>query len=794
MTYRLEEIASITGSTLTGRDCRIERVITDSRNPYDPAATLFVAIRGNNHDGHAFIRSLYAGGVRAFLTDTDIDTAAYPEAGFVRCPDSVAALQRLATYHRNRFRGTVVAITGSNGKTVTKEWIAQLCPPGVKLFRSPRSYNSQIGVALSLLMLDGDERLAIIEAGISEPGEMERLERMIRPDVGIFTNLGDAHQEHFSDLGQKLNEKLILFRQAQTIIYNASDPTVAQRICELYGDRQLAGVTPQSYDLSTLPFSDGASRENAAEAIALYDVLGFDRQPVLVSLPTLQSVAMRMELKEGISGCKLVNDSYNSDINSLALSLDYLVSVAGGQPKILILSDIRQSGLPAEKLYEQVAALLRTKRIDTLIGIGEEIVQHAASFGCDKAFYRNTDEFLRSYNRTQFVNKSILLKGSRAFGFEKISHALEQRTHTTVLEVNLDNMIHNLNYFRSLLDPGVRIMIMDKASGYGTGTYEVASMLQHQGVSFLAVAFADEGVTLREAGITMPVVVLNADSDSFEIMIDYGLEPEIYSFSSLEAFSQAVRRHGETRYPIHLKLDTGMHRLGFTESDIDGVVAALRNQRTLYIRSVFTHLAGSDEERHNDFTREQIARYTAMSDRLLEAFPGEHIIRHVCNTAGIERFPEAQFDMVRLGVGLYGISFAHQEQLLPVSTLRSRIVQIKDLQPGETVGYGRWGIIDRPTRTATVPIGYADGLDRHLSRGAWSMLVNGRPAPIIGNICMDTCMLDITGIDAREGDPVTIFGAEPGNTVSDMAAVLKTIPYEIMTSISTRVKRVYTKE
>jgi len=288
--------------------------------------------------------------------------------------------------------------------------------------------------------------------------------------------------------------------------------------------------------------------------------------------------------------------------------------------------------------------------------------------------------------------------------------------------------------------------------------------------------------------------VLNADSDSFEIMIDYGLEPEIYSFSSLEAFSQAVRRHGETRYPIHLKLDTGMHRLGFTESDIDGVVAALRNQRTLYIRSVFTHLAGSDEERHNDFTRGQIARYTAMSDRLLEAFPGEHIIRHVCNTAGIERFPEAQFDMVRLGVGLYGISFAHQEQLLPVSTLRSRIVQIKELQPGETVGYGRWGIIDRPTRTATVPIGYADGLDRHLSRGAWSMLVNGRPAPIIGNICMDTCMLDITGIDAREGDPVTIFGAEPGNTVSDMAAVLKTIPYEIMTSISTRVKRVYTKE
>ena len=365
-------------------------------------------------------------------------------------------------------------------------------------------------------MLDGDERLAIIEAGISEPGEMERLERMIRPDVGIFTNLGDAHQEHFSDLGQKLNEKLILFRQAQTIIYNASAPNRRAAHPRTIRRPSTGGChTPKLRSQHIAFFPTLLRGENAAEAIALYDVLGFDRQPVLASLPTLQSVAMRMELKEGICGCKLVNDSYNSDINSLALSLDYLVSVAGGQPKILILSDIRQSGLPAEKLYEQVAALLRTKGIDTLIGIGEEIVQHAASFGCDKAFYRNTDEFLRSYNRTQFVNKSILLKGSRAFGFEKISHALEQRTHTTVLEVNLDNMIHNLNYFRSLLDPGVRIMIMDKASGYGTGTYEVASMLQHQGVSFLAVAFADEGVTLREAGITMPVVVLNADSGQF---------------------------------------------------------------------------------------------------------------------------------------------------------------------------------------------------------------------------------------------------------------------------------------
>lgn len=794
MTYSLEEIASITGGILTGRNSRIERIITDSRNPFDPTATLFVAIRGNNHNGHDYIPTLYQEGVRAFLIDSEIDTSRYPEAGFVRCDNSIQALQKLASSHRDRFKGTLVAITGSNGKTVTKEWIAQLCPPGIKLFRSPRSYNSQIGVALSLLMIEGDEQLAIIEAGISEPGEMERLEAMIRPDIGIFTNLGDAHQEHFTSLEQKLSEKLILFRHARTILYNAGDQWVTDQIACTYADHKLCAVDPNHYDLSTLPYRDQASLENAAKAIALYDILGYNLKSILATLPSLQSVAMRMELKEGINGCKLINDSYNSDINSLAVSLDYLASVAGGQPKVLILSDIRQSGLPAEKLYEQVAALLHTKGINTLIGIGEEISRHAGLFDCDKHFFHNTEAFLHGYNRVFFVNKSILLKGSRAFGFEKISHALEQRTHTTVLEVNLDNMIHNLNYYRSLLRPNVRIMIMDKASGYGTGTYEVASMLQHQGVSFLAVAFADEGVTLREAGITMPIVVLNADADSFEVMIDYHLEPEIYSFSSLEAFAQAARRHGETRYPIHIKLDTGMHRLGFMEPDIDGVIAALRNQQTLYIRTIFTHLAGSDEQQHDEFTRSQIARYTAMSDRLVTAFPNEHIIRHLCNTAGIERFPDAQFDMVRLGIGLYGVGFTHQEQLLPVSTLRSRIVQIKELQPGETVGYGRWGKITHPTRTATVPIGYADGLDRHLSRGAWSMLVNGKPAPIIGNICMDTCMLDITGIEAKEGDPVTIFGSEPGNTVTDMANVLGTIPYEIMTSISTRVKRIYTKE
>lgn len=792
MDYSLKEIAVLTGSAFSGTDLRVRRVVTDSRGTFNTVETLFIAIRGGNHNGHAYIGELYERGVRAFLIDSQVDEKSFPEAGFVRSVNSLEALQKLAAYHRSQFKGRVVAITGSNGKTVTKEWIAQLCPPALKLFRSPKSYNSQIGVPLSLLMLEGDEDLAVIEAGISRPGEMQRLEAMIRPQIGIFTNLGDAHQENFLSLEQKLKEKLALFDRAETIIYLNRHELVARTIEKRFDDRRLVGVDVRPDEMASLPYPDEASRENAAEALALYEVLGYERGDMLARLSALQPVAMRLELKEGTGGCKLINDSYNSDINSLSLALDYLATVSGGQEKLLILSDIRQSGLSPDKLYAQVAEMLKTKGVDQLIGIGDEISRQAHRFDMKKHFYATTDEFLRHQDRSRFLHKSILIKGSRDFHFEKISHALENKIHTTVLEVNLDHMIHNLNYFRSLLRPGIRTMAMVKALGYGNGTYEVASMLQHQGVSFLAVAFADEGVVLREAGITMPIVVLNADADSFEPMIEHRLEPEIYSFASLKAFAEAAARQGETHYPIHIKLDTGMHRLGFEEKDVPALIEALKVQPDLYVSTIFSHLAASDEPQHDDFTRTQIARYKRMSDRLLAAFPRQGIIRHLDNSAGIERFPEAQFDMVRLGVGLYGISAVHQANLLPVATLKTRIVQIKELEPGETVGYGRHGLIERSSRTATVPIGYADGLNRHLGRGAWKMIVRGQKVPIIGNICMDTCMLDITGVDAREGDPVVIFGE--GASVIDMAGVLGTIPYEVMTSVSTRVKRVYIKE
>ena len=793
MDYSLKNIAALTGSVFSGTEQRVRRVVTDSRGTFNAVDTLFVAIRGGNHNGHAYIGELYQRGVRAFLVDAQVDEQSFPEAGFVRAVNSLEALQKWAAYHRSQFGGRVVAITGSNGKTVTKEWIAQLCPPGMKLFRSPKSYNSQVGVPLSLLMIEGDEDLAVIEAGISQPGEMRRLEEMIRPQIGIFTNLGDAHQENFQTLEQKLDEKLTLFDRAETILYLTQNEQVVRAIEQRFADRRLVGVDVRDEPLTALPYPDEASRENAAEAVALYRTLGYEDQDILPRLAALQPVAMRLELKEGIGGCKLINDSYNSDINSLALALDYLESLSGGQEKWLILSDIRQSGLAPETLYAKVADMLKTKGVDRLIGIGEEISRQVHRFDLPTSFYPSTDEFLRHCDRSRFVRKSILIKGCRDFHFEKISHALEHQIHTTVLEVNLDHMIHNLNYFRGKLRPGTRMMVMVKASAYGNGTYEVASMLQHQGVNFLAVAFADEGVVLREAGITMPIVVLNADADSFEPMIEQRLEPEIYSFTSLKAFADAVARQGETHYPIHLKLDTGMHRLGFEEKEIPALIEALKAQPALYIRTIFSHLATSDEPSQDAFTRGQIARYKRMSDRLLAAFPHQGIIRHLDNSAGIERFPEAQFDMVRLGVGLYGISFVHQEHLLPVATLKTRIVQIKELEPGETVGYGRHGVIERPSRTATIPIGYADGLNRHLGCGAWRMVVRGQKVPIIGNVCMDTCMLDVTDVEGvQEGDTVIIFGE--GASVIDMAGVLGTIPYEVMTSVSTRVKRVYIKE
>ncbi len=783
MEYRLSRIAAISGGTPEGPDHTVRSAITDSRMAAAADRPVFFAIAGVNHDGHKYIGELYARGVRSFVVERPVDAAQFPEAGFVHVAGSVDALQRLATHHRNTFTGTVVAVTGSNGKTIVKEWAAQLAPPAVRVARSPKSYNSQIGVPLSVLMMRGDEQVVILEAGISRPGEMERLERIIRPDIGIVTTLGDAHQENFRSVTDKLDEKLKLFRGARTVIYNGNHPAVAAQIRKLSANPVDAAQQAEAYAFS----SERTAQENAASAVALWDVLGVPHAETVARLPLLQSVAMRLELKEGINGSLIIDDSYNSDINSLGIALDYMKSVAAGRPQTLILSDILQSGMADGELYAKVAAM--AAGVEHVVGIGERIRSHAGLFGGTGQFHPSAEAFLAAMDQRELAGNIILVKGNRSSQFEKLSHALQLRTHTTTLEIDLDAMAANLSRLRSKLRPTTRIMAMIKAFGYGNGGYEVAATLQRQGVDYLAVAFADEGVALRERGITAPIVVLNADSDSFDVTIRHGLEPEIYNFASLDAFLAAVARHSETHYPIHVKLDTGMHRLGFCEEDMPRLAELLHGEGRVRVATVFSHLAASDEPSQEDFTRGQIALFDRMSDRL-----GCPALRHIANSAAAERYPEAQFDMVRLGIGLYGISASGDRALQPVGTLRTRIVQVKELAAGETAGYGRAGRIDRPTRLATIPVGYADGLDRRLGEGRWRMRVAGGTAPTVGRICMDTCMIDITGLDAREGDDVVVFGPAAGFRPEDMARVLGTIPYEIMTSIPGRVKRIFIKE
>lgn len=786
MDYTLSEIARICEGIFTGENQRVTEIVTDSRNCGMPAAPLFVAMRGARHDSHAFVDEMYARGVRAFLVERPIE--ARPGAGCIVVGNAIDALQRLAADWRRRFGGTVVGITGSNGKTVVKEWIAQTVPAGVKLFRSPRSYNSQLGAALSLLMIEGDEKVALIEAGISLPGEMARLERMISPDVAIFTSLGDAHQEHFASLEEKCAEKLLLALHAPKIVYHGVYEPMASMLREVYAEGH------ELYDAAKVAgggFTDAASERNSQLVETFWRVMG---RPA-PDFGQLQPVAMRLEVKEGINDSLLVDDAYNSDINSLGIALDYLHSVAAGRPTTLILSDILQSGMDDGDLYARVAAMVAAAGVERIVGIGPKLQAHATLFACEKAFYASTDDYLRRIDRADIAGRAVLLKGNRDSRFERLEHALSRKSHTTVLEVDLDAMVHNLNYFRSRLRQGVRLVAMVKAGSYGAGDFEVAQLLQHQGVDYLAVAFADEGVLLRERGITMPIVVLNADADSFDAMVANRLEPEIYSLRSLGEFAAAVERYGEQRYPIHVKLDTGMHRLGFVEEELPALLDALgRCGRTVRVTTVFAHLCTSDDPSQDDFTRLQIARFDRMSGRIKEALPYP-VLRHTANSAAIERFPEAQYDLCRLGLGLYGFGFEHNAALRPVSTLRTRIVQIKRLTPPETVGYGRAGVLTRPTVTATVPIGYADGLDRHLGCGAWSMLVKGRPAPILGRVCMDSCMIDITGIEGvNEGDEAVVFSPAAGNTPEEMAAVLGTIPYEILTSVAGRVKRIYLKE
>lgn len=785
MNYLLSDIARIVGGELRGDDLRIREIATDSRSVTQSADTLFAAINGKHHDGHNFIERMALRGVRSFIVEREMELS--KECSMIIVENTIVALQRLAEYHRSLFRGTIVGITGSNGKTIVKEWAARSMPSTVRSFASPKSYNSQLGVALSLLMLEGEEQVAFIEAGISEPGEMERLERMIRPDIVVITSIGDAHSANFASEEQKIEEKLKLCLNAKTIIYSKEYRSLERHIIARYSDRELIDSSSESVD-EILELSDALSVD-AAHVAALMHKLGYGVDGAVFSA----KVAMRLELKEGIDNSMIIDDTYNSDINSVIVALDALHRQSMGRRKIAVISDILQSGMAEEELYRRVAEAVKNAHIDHLIGVGAKIAKHSKLFDLNSSFYYSTDELLENFSRERWADSVILVKGSRDSRFERIIRLLERRTHTTTLEVDLAAMKKNLNYFRRHLPHQHPIVAMVKAWSYGTGDVDVARMLQHEGVAYLAVAFADEGVTLRLKGITMPIVVLNADHDSFDVMISHDLEPEIYSFQSLDEFRRAVHRAGRENYPIHVKLDTGMHRLGFVEDDIDLLGRAIHLDTTLRIASIFSHLSCADIPAEDDFTRKQLESFEYMSSQLIEWLDYTPL-RHIANSAAIVRFKEAKYDMCRLGLGLYGYGFEHNEELIPVATLSTRIVQIKQLRKGESVGYGRTERLERDTTIATIPVGYADGLDRHLGNRRWSVSVKGKRAAILGRVCMDSAMIDISDIEGvAVGDKVTIFGGERGLTLEDMARVLDTISYEIMTSISARVKRIYTE-
>ena len=831
MNYTIEKITTLIGARRIGiADAKIGWLLTDSRSLCFPEETLFFALKSARNDGHRYIEDLYRRGVRNFVVENHFSSlvpqSSFENANFLIVPSPLAALQRLAERHRDEFDCPIVGITGSNGKTMVKEWLYQLLSPQMTVTRSPKSYNSQIGVPLSIWLLSDQTQVGLFEAGISEPGEMDALHDIIQPTIGVLTSLGAAHQENFRSLEEKCMEKLQLFKGAKVIAYNSDDDIVSRciRRSGYQGEKigwsrenisaplYIEHVTSQASSTSVsyiykgsrgryqLPFYDEASLQCsfACAAIALY--LGVAPDQLAERMATLEPVAMRLEVKEGQRGCTLINDSYNSDINSLGIALDFMSRRVNDQrSRTLVLSDIFQSGMPPTELYREVSSLCLKRNINKLIGIGPNITSQRAVFSVgEEYFFATTDDFLHSDVFRSLHDEVVLIKGARPFGFDRITERLEQKVHETILEVNLNALVDNLNYYRSFMKPETKLVCMVKADAYGAGAVEVAKTLQDHRVDYLAVAVADEGVTLRRNGITQNIMIMNPEMTAFKTMFDYDLEPEVYSFRLMDALIQAAEKQGITGWPVHIKLDTGMHRLGFDpEKDMDELIRRLQHQNAIIPRSVFSHFVGSDSVDFDRFSAEQFRIFDEASAKLQAAF-SHKILRHICNSAGIVHFPERHLDMCRLGLGLYGYdpmdaSLTNQtsstSSLQPVSTLKTTILQLRRVPKEETVGYSRKGILERDSLIAAIPIGYADGLSRHLGRGAGYCLVNGQKAPYVGNICMDVAMIDVTDIPCQEGDSVEIFGEHlPVNVLSD---VLDTIPYEVLTAVSGRVKKVY---
>ena len=819
MEYSLQNIARVLDVTVPQTSVSIDALLTDSRKLTSPRSSLFFALDGPRRNGHLFIDELYKKGVRSFVISQSINGQDFPEATFLKADDTTDALQKLAARHRGRFDIDVIGITGSNGKTIVKEWLYQLLQADKKIVRSPKSYNSQIGVPLSVWQMSANDELAIFEAGISLPGEMEKLEKIIQPTIGVLTNIGTAHSEGFTNDEQKLREKLKLFANCRVFIANGDDELIQRNIHLLnvpffsWGRHENNAVQVFSIDKQQkqtsiilqygeisfniiIPFTDAASIENAITCCTVLIHLGVNTETIVERMKNLHAVNMRLEFKKGINNCTIINDSYSADINALSIALDFLQQQAKGQKKTVILSDFVENIQNDETFYTRIAGLLQRHEVNRFLGIGEKMqslmpeIFSKKDYGIENDFYLDTEDFLRRFQSSQFKDEVILVKGARVFEFENIVALLEQKVHQTILEINLDAIAYNFKAFQQLLKPETKIMVMVKAFAYGSGGAEVAGLLQYHKADYLGVAYADEGVDLRKAGITIPIMVLNAEEIAFDAITEHNLEPDIFSFELLEAFLQHLKDAGIKNYPVHIEVETGMNRLGFATTEIAKLGRILKNNEYIRVVSAFSHLVASEDETEDRFSLHQHELLNNAADELQHII-GYNFLRHIANSSGIARLPQLQMDMVRLGIGLYGVGATGSNlSLQPALSLKSTIAQIKHIKKGETVSYNRKGIAREDSIIGTVRIGYADGYSRRLGNGVGKMLVKGQLAPVIGTVCMDMAMIDITHIpDAREGDEVIVFGAQP--TIEEIAQSIGTIPYEIMTGISQRVKRVY---
>ena len=827
--YSISQIAPIIKAKIpaTNVEGLIEHILLDSRKLLFTSSSVFFALEGQRRKGGLFVEELYQKGVKCFVVDesfTKTDLHKFPEAAMLQVTDVLHALHLLTAYHRQQFNAPVIGITGSNGKTIVKEWLYQLLQNDFNIVRSPKSYNSQIGVPLSVWQMNAGHTLGIFEAGISQPDEMQQLAKIIAPTIGVFTTIGEAHSEGFLNIRQKINEKLKLFVNSEVLIYCADDPDLNEAVnaftnnvragddFELLSWSKKESATLQIIDTVIekgqttvlakwkdnavnfkIPFTDVASVENAITCCCVLLYLGIGTNTIAERMLQLKPVEMRLELKQGINNCSIINDSYNADINSLAIALDFLQQQKQHAKRTLILSDILQSGKSSGALYADVAAILEQKNINRFIGIGTEITKQKNAFKNieETVFFASTAEFKQQFHSQHFYNETILLKGARLFEFEQISHLLEEKIHQTVLEINLNAITHNLNTYRQLLNPGVKLMAMVKAFSYGSGSFEIANLLQFNHVDYLAVAYADEAVELRKAGITLPIMVMNAEEVTYDVLVHYNLEPVLFSFGILSSFENYLKQGGINNYPVHIELDTGMRRLGFEQKDIEALCNRLKSTPVFKIQSVFSHLAASDADVHDAFTNAQATAFLLGCEQI-QKITGYTFIRHIANTSAIHRHKNLQLDMVRLGIGLYGIDADMQQQLKNVTTLKTTVAQVKSIKAGDSVGYSRKGVATKDSQIATVRIGYADGYPRLLGNGIGKMWIKGKAVPVIGNVCMDMTMLDITDVDVNEGETVIVFGAEL--QVNELSVLAQSIPYEILTGISQRVKRVYFEE